>query len=43
MKFYGEAGGLFRLQPANSAMLPMRFQERDVLIQGIVVGVIRKY
>jgi SOS-response transcriptional repressor LexA len=24
-------------------MQPMRFQERDVLIQGVVVGVIRKY
>jgi repressor LexA len=42
-KFYREAGGWIRLQPANSAMQPMRFQERDVLIQGVVVGVIRKY
>jgi hypothetical protein len=24
-------------------MQPMRFQEREVLIQGVVVGVIRKY
>jgi hypothetical protein len=24
-------------------MQPMRFQERDILIQGVVVGVIRKY
>lgn len=42
-KFYREAGGWIRLQPANAAMQPMRYQERDVLIQGVVVGVIRKY
>lgn len=42
-KFYREAGGWIRLQPANATMQPMRFQEKDVLIQGIVVGVIRKY
>ena len=42
-KFYREPGGWIRLQPANSSMQPMRFQERDVLIQGVVVGVIRKY
>jgi repressor LexA len=42
-KFYREAGGWIRLQPANATMTPMRFQERDVLIQGVVVGVIRKY
>ncbi len=42
-KFYRESGGWIRLQPANAAMPPLRFQERDVLIQGVVVGVIRKY
>lgn len=42
-KFYRETGGWVRLQPANTTMQPMRFQERDVLIQGVVVGVIRKY
>jgi repressor LexA len=42
-KFYREPGGWIRLQPANTTMQPMRFQERDVLIQGVVVGVIRKY
>lgn len=42
-KFYREAGGWIRLQPANATMQPLRFQERDVLIQGVVVGVIRKY
>jgi len=42
-RFFREPGGWIRLQPANTTMQPMRFQERDVLIQGIVVGVIRKY
>jgi repressor LexA len=42
-RFYRESGGWIRLQPANASMQPMRFQERDVLIQGVVVGVIRKY
>jgi repressor LexA len=42
-KFYRETGGWIRLQPANTTMTPMRYQERDVLIQGVVVGVIRKY
>lgn len=42
-KFYRETGGWIRLQPANSTMSPMRYQERDVLIQGVVVGIIRKY
>ena len=42
-RYYREPGGWIRLQPANVSMQPMRFQERDVLIQGVVVGVIRKY
>ncbi|HEY7683912.1 MAG TPA: transcriptional repressor LexA [Gemmatimonadales bacterium] len=42
-RFYREQGGWIRLQPANPNMQPLRFQERDVLIQGVVVGVIRKY
>jgi repressor LexA len=42
-RFYREAGGWIRLQPANAAMPPLRFQENEVLIQGVVVGVIRKY
>ena len=42
-RYYREPGGWIRLQPANATMSPMRFQERDVLIQGVVVGVIRKY
>jgi repressor LexA len=42
-RFYREPGGWIRLQPSNTTMRPMRFQEGDVLIQGIVVGVIRKF
>lgn len=42
-RFYREPGGWIRLQPANTTMSPLRYQEDDVLIQGIVVGVIRKF
>jgi repressor LexA len=42
-RYYREPGGWIRLQPANPTMAPLRANERDVVIQGIVVGVIRKY
>ncbi|HSG46788.1 MAG TPA: transcriptional repressor LexA [Longimicrobiales bacterium] len=42
-KLYREAGGRIRLQPANPTMEPIIVDARDVQIQGIVVGVIRKY
>ncbi len=42
-RFYREPGGWIRLQPSNPVMRPLRYQERDVLIQGVVVGVIRKF
>jgi repressor LexA len=42
-RYYREPGGWIRLQPANPTMAPLRASERDVVIQGIVVGVIRKY
>jgi repressor LexA len=42
-KFYRESGGWIRLQPANPTVPPLRFQEHEVLIQGVVVGVIRRY
>jgi repressor LexA len=42
-KFYRERDGRIRLQPANPTMLPMFFPADEVQIQGIVVGVIRKY
>jgi repressor LexA len=42
-KFFREAGGRIRLQPANEMMQPMYYPATAVQIQGIVVGVIRKY
>jgi repressor LexA len=42
-RFYREPGGWIRLQPANAAVAPLRLNERDVVVQGVVVGVIRKY
>ncbi|HYW10273.1 MAG TPA: transcriptional repressor LexA [Longimicrobium sp.] len=42
-KFYREKDGRVRLQPANPTMEPMYFPADEVEIQGIVVGVIRKY
>ena len=42
-KFYRESAGRVRLQPANEMMQPMYFPADAVQIQGIVVGVIRKY
>src|SRR5688572_15507566 len=42
-KFYREPGGWVRLQPANPAMQPLRLPENDIMIQGVVVGVIRRY
>ena len=42
-KLYRDPGGMIRLQPANPTMEPIIADARDVRIQGIVVGVIRKY
>ena len=42
-KFYREKDGRIRLQPANEAMGPMYIHEDDISIQGIVVGVLRRY
>jgi repressor LexA len=42
-KLYREAGGRIRLQPANPTMDPIIVDARNVRIQGIVVGVIRRY
>ncbi|MGD8321968.1 MAG: transcriptional repressor LexA [Gemmatimonadota bacterium] len=42
-KLYREPGNRIRLQPANPTMDPIVVDARDVQIQGIVVGVIRKY
>ncbi len=42
-KFYREKSGWVRLQPANVAVEPIFVHEDDVTIQGVVVGVIRKF
>ena len=42
-RFFRESGGRIRLQPANAQMEPMMFSERDVKIQGRVIGILRKY
>ena len=42
-RFYREADGWIRLQPSNEQVAPIRVHEDDVLVQGVVVGVIRKY
>ncbi len=42
-KFYRERDGRIRLQPANETMSPMYVHENDIAVQGVVVGVIRKY
>jgi repressor LexA len=42
-KLYREPDGRIRLQPANAAMAPMFHDPDDVQVQGVVVGVIRRY
>jgi repressor LexA len=42
-KFYRDPGGKIRLQPANAAMQPIFVDPDQVQIQGVVVGVMRKY
>ncbi len=42
-KFYQEKHGRVRLQPANDAIEPILVDAADVQIQGVVVGVIRRY
>ena len=42
-KFYRERDGRIRLQPANDTMAPIYVNENDVTIQGVVVGVMRRY
>jgi repressor LexA len=42
-RFYRERDGRIRLQPANQAMAPIYVREEHVRVQGIVVGVMRRY
>ena len=42
-RFYREADGMVRLQPANSTLKPIVVPARDVQIQGRLLAVLRKY
>ena len=42
-KLYREPGDRIRLQPANESMVPIFEDAHDVRVQGVVVGLIRKY
>lgn len=42
-KFYGEPDGIIRLQPANATMEPMFLPADRCTIQGVVIGLLRKY
>jgi repressor LexA len=42
-KLYREGDGRVRLQPANSRMKPILLREGDLRVQGVVIGVLRKY
>jgi repressor LexA len=43
VKQYFREGALIRLQPANPAVPVMRFPEERVTVQGVVIGVLRRY
>jgi repressor LexA len=42
-KLYREGGGKVRLQPANARLKPIFVDQDDVQVQGVVIGVLRKY
>ncbi len=42
-RIYREGDGRVRLQPANERMSPMYFREDEVDVQGVVVGLMRKF
>ena len=42
-RYYRERDGRIRLQPSNDQMQPIYVQEGQMRVQGIVVGVLRKY
>ena len=42
-KFYREKNGIIRLQPANRTMKALSIPAERVKIQGIVIGILRKY
>jgi len=42
-RLYRERDGRVRLQPSNPTMQPLYFPAQEVQVQGVVVGVIRRY
>jgi repressor LexA len=42
-RFYRERDGRIRLQPSNDQLQPIYVQESQMRVQGIVVGVMRRY
>ena len=42
-KLFREGGGKIRLQPANQRLKPIFVDQDDVRVQGVVIGVLRKY
>lgn len=42
-KIYREGGGMVRLQPANARLDPLYVDQDRLRIQGVVIGVLRKY
>ncbi len=42
-KLYRESGGRVRLQPANARLKPMYVDGDALRVQGVVIGVLRKY
>jgi repressor LexA len=42
-KLYREGGGKVRLQPANARMSAIFVDQDDLRVQGVVIGVLRKY
>lgn len=42
-RYYAEGNGIVRLQPANPETEPIRLPAANVHVQGIVVGLMRKF
>jgi len=42
-KLYREGGGRVRLQPANASLSPIYVDQSRLRVQGVVIGVLRKY
>ena len=43
VKYFYREGDMIKLQPANPYMAPIFVRPADVQIQGVVIGLVRKY